>query len=311
MNLDINIPIKKKSDYRFQRPLNQIEAMKDFSRKNKTTEKPERVYFLWFLSLKLLLEMEEKGLGFLGGPKGKAKQLIIGKDIKIDKKSYAEWDLDEVRGLPFWKWWKNHKELFETPSTIVSESPKGWKSGEDYRFIRVDLRNDYSTIIKDVQREFSFLKEKGKRYVSQFSVNGEPQYKNEILKYNLIVRKLNGEDDFEVFENEKSRFKDVSGGDETSKLWETYKNYMSLNPKDRVYQKMKIYRSTGGDFYGNVSSITNKGSYYRWAKTLGLQYGRLFHSALRTEINRYLQEYQKVLFGVAQGIYRKPMKIDF
>ena len=32
---------------------------------------------------------------------------------------------------------------------------------------------------------------------------------------------------------------------------------------------------------------------------------------LRTVIKRHIKDYQKVLFGVAQGVYRKPMKIDF
>jgi len=308
MNLEINIPIKKKSDYRFQRNITQIRAMKDASRRTQTTEKPERVYFLWFLCLKLLLEMEEKGLGLLGGPKGKIRELIIGKDIKIDKKFYVDWELDDVRDLPFWKWWKGHKELFEPPSTIISDTPKGWKSGEHFGFVRVDLRNDLSTIVRDVQREFSFLKGKGKRYVSQFSVNGEPQYTNEILKYNLMVRKLNGEDDREIFENEKRRFKSANDGGESpfnpssSKLWRFYGEYMKLSPKEREYSKKTVYRSQ------DSFKITDKGKYQRWARTEGFRIGRVFDSALRTEINRYISDYQKILNGVAKGMYRKPIK---
>ena len=62
--------------------------------------------------------MEEKGMGFEVGSKGHKTKLTVGKDIKIDKTFYLGWDLDDVSELPFWKWWKGHKALFETSSAI-------------------------------------------------------------------------------------------------------------------------------------------------------------------------------------------------
>ena len=106
-----NTPIKLKTDYRFRKSDDVITTIIDTKRRIQTTEKPETTYFIWFLSLKLLLEMEKLGLGL----QKRKEVLIIGKDIKIDKNYYKEWDLNEVLKLPFHKWWKTHKNLFEVP----------------------------------------------------------------------------------------------------------------------------------------------------------------------------------------------------
>ena len=249
--------------------------------------------------------MEVKGLGLEVGSKGRKRKYVIGKDIKIDKKFYQEWDLEEVLELPFWKWWKGHRALFEAPSTTISDTPNSWKPKPHYRFIRVDTRNEYSKILKDVQKGLIDLKNKEK-FHSKFHVLGEPQYSNEIIKYNMMVRILNEEDDRTIFENEKGRLKIASKGKEKSKLWVYYNEYMKLTPKEREYVKKKIYRT---DDQFNEETMTKEGYYYRWAKTEGFRVGRKFDSALRTEINRYISDYQKILNGVAKGQYRKPIKI--
>ena len=309
MNLVKNTPIPMRTDYRLRRPSDEIAALKNLKSKKQTTEQPERVYNLWFLSLKLLLEMEEKRMGFKKGKGKSTKEFIIGKDIIIDKKFYQEWDLDDVLTHTFYKWWKGHKELFETPSTAFSETPNSWKPKPHFRFIRVDTRNNYTSISREIERGLSDLK-KGKTSLvhSKYPVKGETRYTNEIIKYNVMVRTLNEEDDREIFENEKRRFKSASGGGESpfnpssSKLWRFYGEYMKLSPKEREYSKKTVYRSQ------DSFKITDKGKYQRWARTEGFRIGRVFDSALRTEINRYISDYQKILNGVAKGMYRKPMK---
>ena len=124
MKLKENKPIKIKDDYVEKLKWNILDdktkrsiiiGRRDEQMRETTTEKPERVYYLWFMFLKLLLEMEKNGMEFTKGnsPKG----LKIGKDIKIDKKFYKDWDLESVRSIPFWKWWKKHESLFENPKT--------------------------------------------------------------------------------------------------------------------------------------------------------------------------------------------------
>ena len=61
-----------------------VELKREYRRRKQTTESPERTYFCWFLSLKLILEMEDLGLG----------KSIIGK-YKIDRDFYKEWNASQ------------------------------------------------------------------------------------------------------------------------------------------------------------------------------------------------------------------------
>ena len=62
MKLSHNNPISMKYDIKKRNP-NIVELKREYKRRRQTTESPERVYFCWFLSLKLILEMENLGLG--------------------------------------------------------------------------------------------------------------------------------------------------------------------------------------------------------------------------------------------------------
>ena len=262
--------------------------------------------------------MEELKLG-LQKPKTD-KKFIIGKDIKIDKKFYKKWDLDDVLNQPFHKWWKTHRELFETPSTVDIDNLNGWSPKPHFRYLRVDTRNNYTNIKKGVLEGIDDLVGQKVDKVSQFPVTGKPRYDNEIITYNLLIRKLNGEDNESIFEIEKGRFKNIDKPDKggrffekkgldgkvkvlsESELWGSYREYMKLTPKEREIQYKKVRKE-------DVSE-REEGIYRtRRLKTEGLRIGSEFRSALTLEINRYMNGYQQILNGVAQGIYRE--KIEF
>ena len=269
-----------------------------------TTENPERIYFLWFLSLKLILEMEEFGLG----------NMVIGK-FKIDKEFYKDWDLEEVLRFTFYKWWKTHRELFETPSTVDIDNLKGWTPKPHFRFLRVDTRNNYTNIKREVLEGIDNLKGQKVDKKSKYPVTGKPQYDNEILKYNIMVRKINEESNVRIFEKEKGRFKVIEQTDKSgeeydkvgldgkikvlseSKLMSTYRQYMSLSPEERVITTFKVRR-------GILDEREEEKYRTRMKKTLGLRIGREFESTLTTYINRYWKNYQQILCGVSQGQYR-------
>jgi len=316
MKLVRNTPIRMKYDYKKRHPESVI-LKREKKRRTETTENPETTYFLWFLSLKLLLEMEELKLG-LQKPKTD-KKFIIGKDIKIDKKFYKKWDLDDVLNQPFHKWWKTHRELFETPSTVDIDNLNGWSPKPHFRYLRVDTRNNYTNIKREVLEGIDDLVGQKVDKVSQFPVTGKPRYDNEIITYNLLIRKLNGEDNESIFEIEKGRFKNIDKPDKggrffekkgldgkvkvlsESELWGSYREYMKLTPKEREIQYKKVRKE-------DVSE-REEGIYRtRRLKTEGLRIGSEFRSALTLEINRYMKDYQQILNGVAQGIYRKQIK---
>ena len=317
MKLVLNTPIRMKYDYKKRHP-ESVKQKREKKRRTETTENPETTYFLWFLSLKLLLEMEELKLG-LQKPKTD-KKFIIGKDIKIDKKFYKKWDLDDVLNQPFHKWWKTHRELFETPSTVDIDNLNGWSPKPHFRYLRVDTRNNYTNIKREVLEGIDDLVGQKVDKVSQFPVTGKPRYDNEIITYNLLIRKLNGEDNESIFEIEKGRFKNIDKPDKggnyyekkgldgkvkvlsESKLWGSYREYMKLTPKEREIQYAKVRKEDVFEREGGIYRT-------RRLKTEGLRIGSEFRSELTKEINRYMNGYQQILNGVAQGIYRE--KIEF
>ncbi len=248
------------------------------------------------------------------------KTSLFKKDIKIDKKFYKKWNLDDVLNQPFHKWWKTHKELFETPSTVDIDNLNGWTPKPHFRFLRVDTRNNYTNIKKGVLEGIEDLIGQKVDKVSQFPVTGQPRYDNEIITYNLLIRKLNGEDNESIFEIEKGRFKNIDKPDKggnfyekkkfngkvevlsESKLWGSYREYMKLTPKEREIQYAKVDRKE--DVFEREEGIYRT----RRLKTEGLRIGSQFRSALTLEINRKMKNYQQILNGVAQGIYREQIE---
>ena len=271
-----------------------------------TTESPERVYFCWFLSLKLILEMEDLGLG----------KSIIGK-YKIDREFYKEWDLEEVLNVTHYKWWKTHQTLFESPPIVERDNLNGWTPKPHYRYLRVDLRNNYTNIKKGVLEGIDDLIGQKVDKKSKYPVTGKPQYDNEILSYNIMVRKIKCESNESIFEQEIDRFKvvekkhksglnagDLDGDGEytvkKSKLMTSYDELQSgyeMSPEQKEITKKKVRKPV-------LDEVEEVKYYERLNQSLGLIERREFDSLLGRYIKRNVKEYQKILCGVSQGQYR-------
>ena len=321
MKLKENKPIKIKDDYVVKKSRLEITIRRDDQMRKGTTEKPERVYYLWFMFLKLLLEMEKNGMEFTKGnsPKG----LKIGKDIKIDKKFYKDWDLESVRSIPFWKWWKKHESLFENPKTVDVNNLKEWKTKSEphFRYLRIDTRKRYSNIMKDVRNSLDDLKEnKGvlSEKVSKYHINGSPQYDNDILRYNIMVRTLNDEDLIDIFQEERKRLKKIEKSDKggegivdeesgkerrVSKIW-VKEDEWKKGQLRKGERKFRLDR-TPNDFWEEEKRIRQG----KKVKTISEKSEREFRSELKTEFRRYVKETQRILKGVSQGEYRKMLSL--
>ena len=300
MKLSHNNPISMKYDIK-KRHSGIVQLKRKESQRISTTESPERVYFCWFLSLKLILEMEDLGLG----------KSIIGK-YKIDRDFYKEWNLDALLHLSFYKWWEMHQTLFESPPIVERDNLKGWVNKEHYRYLRVDLRNNYTNIMKGVKGELDDLKGLKVDKVFRYPVTGKPQYDNEILSYNIMVRKINRESNESIFEKEKDRFKVVEKGHKSglneldeegeytikkSKLMTSYDELESFSPEQREISKKKVRK-------GVMDEKEEVKYYERLTKSLGLKERREFDSILERYINRNMKDYQQTLLGVSKGQYR-------
>jgi hypothetical protein len=289
-----------------------IRLKREEIQRKSTTESPERIYFCWFLSLKLILEMEERKLKFDG-------ESLIG-EYKIDREFYKEWNLDSLLHLSFNKWWEMYKTLFQSPPVVERDNLKDWITKPHYRYLRVDLRNSYTNIRRRVLEELEDLIGQKVDNKTKYPVIGKPQYDNEILKYNIMVRKINGESNLSIFESEINRFKVIEqkdkGGEEfekkgldgktkilsESKLFGIYRNYMSLSPEEREISTYKVRR-------GIMDPREEEKYRLRMKRTLGHTIGKDLESILTREINRYVKNYKEILCGVSQGQYRKPIKL--
>jgi len=285
-----------------------VELKREYKRRKQTTESPERVYFCWFLSLKLLLEVEEKKLKING--------IRIIDRHKIDREFYKEWNLDALLHLSFYKWWEMHKTLFEPPPIVERDNLKDWVDKPHYRYLRVDLRNNYTNIMKGVKGELEDLKGLKVYNKTRYPVTGKPRYDNEILSYNIMVRMINKESIRDIFEQEIDRFKVVEQTDKQgyneldeegestikkSKLMTSYDELHSLSPEQRKISKKKVRR-------GIMDEREEEKYYLRNTKSLGLHKGIEYGFLLNREINRYIKGYKQTLLGVSKGQYRKPIK---
>jgi hypothetical protein len=321
MKLKENKPIKIKDDYVVKKSRLEITIRRDDQMRKGTTEKPERVYYLWFMFLKLLLEMEKNGMEFTKGnsPKG----LKIGKDIKIDKKFYKDWDLESVRSIPFWKWWKKHESLFENPKTVDVNNLKEWKTKSEphFRYLRIDTRKRYSNIMKDVRNSLDDLKKnKGvfSEKVSKYHIYGSPQYDNDILRYNIMVRTLNDEDLIDIFQEERKRLKKIEKSDKggegivdeesgkerrVSKIW-IKEDEWKKGQLRRGERNFKLDRTPDDQMDEERRIRLGKR-----VMTIDVKSEMDFRSELNTEFRRYVKETQRILKGVSQGEYRKRLSL--
>ena len=320
MKLKENQPIKIKDDYVVKKSHIEIIDIRDDQKRKGTTEKPERVYYLWFMFLKLLLEMEKNRMEFFKG--NSLKGLKIGKDIKIDKEFYKDWDLESVRSDPFWKWWKKHKSLFENRKTVEVDHLKEWKKKSEphYRYLRIDTRKRYSNIMRDVRNSLDDLK-KNKGVLSEkfkYSINGNIRYDNDILRYNIMVRTLNGEDLIDIFQEERKRLKKIERSDKggeglldeksgkemrVSKIW--IKEDEWKKGQSRKGEKSFQLDRTENEWWDDERRMKRG----KKVITISEKSEREFRSELRTEFRRYIKDSQRILKGISQGKYRRMLSL--
>lgn len=186
-------------------------------------DRPIQVYRCWFEYLKLCLEMEELGLSLemmervkfekkigVGYTKYKVKELknvytrlrtLEEKTrrwkVKVKRRKYEGWDLDNVLTQSFDNWWNPHRELFENKKTIEIKSPKRWIKKPHYRYIRVDTRKRYEDTRSEIDEIMSDVRGKNKKdsktSTSKFTVIGKPRVDTLTVNRNIMIRFKNWE----------------------------------------------------------------------------------------------------------------------
>ena len=117
--------------------------------------------------------------------------------VKVKRKKYEGWDLDNVLTQSFDKWWKTHLHLFENKKTIEIKSPEKWIKKPHYRYIRVDTRKRFDDTRSEIDEILSDLKGEKKKELktstSKFSVIGKPRVSTLVVNRNIMIHFKNWE----------------------------------------------------------------------------------------------------------------------
>ena len=179
----------------------------------KTLDKPIQVYRMWYRYLQLCLELEHKEVQIvvrmqsvkLKKPKKDAwgklrnsEMRPVKAKIKVNRKKYADWDLDIVRKIDFDTWWKGsvkkevsaHKQLFYPDISVsMMKSKTEWVANPNYSYFKIDNRRRVNDIVADFRRTL-MEQPRNVSSVSDYQITGNPNINTLINRYNALILQL-------------------------------------------------------------------------------------------------------------------------
>ena len=190
VQLKYSQPIGQRGTVRSYRSLNRGRQFK-----GQSIPKTIHAYRMWFLFLKLGLELEEQDVELI--MKRSQKGAIISRKVKVNRKKYQEWDLDDVLKLKFNDWWKTHDHLFNDEVTKLLNNSDTITDDPNYLNIKIDMRMRINDIVSSVTDEVKKNKRERKKLLTKkipkFSINGNVHKTSLINRYNCLLLKLENE----------------------------------------------------------------------------------------------------------------------
>ena len=188
-------PIKQRKEY-----MKDVYREKIFQSKvidGEVLEKTIHSYRMWFLFLKLGLELEKQRTVLVMkesvrlGNGTRTKRVTH--NIRVNRSKYYDWDLNSVLTSSFDLWWEEHRYLFVdeiskvmTPTDRISNNP-------DHLTIQFDTRRRFTDIVNDLrdmnQKENLFQRKSREKY----SISGRIRPITLLNRYNCLVLKLEDE----------------------------------------------------------------------------------------------------------------------
>lgn len=160
-------------------------------------EKTIHSYRMWFLFLKLGLELEEQRTELVMKESVRlgngTKTDRVTHKIRIDSSKYRDWDLDQVLHLSFDDWWKDHKHLFTDQVSKVMKSIDRISSDPDHITIQFDRRRRMTDILNDLRmmnKSHNYFQRQSRE---KYSINGRIRPITLLNRYNCLVLKLEDE----------------------------------------------------------------------------------------------------------------------
>ena len=163
----------------------------------KVLEKTIHSYRMWFLFLKLGLELEGQGTELVMkesvrlGNGTKTKRVTH--KIKVNKNKYKDWDLDQILESNFDDWWKDHKHLFTDQVSKVMKTSDTISKDPDHITIQFDKRRRMTDILNDLRMMNKIHNYFERQSRDKYSINGRIRPITLLNRYNCLVLKLEDE----------------------------------------------------------------------------------------------------------------------
>jgi len=226
MKLDYNKIVSQKLDIYDDDEYKKIKEKKRRQDKE-ILGRSEWVYNLWYLHLKLCLEMEEKEIpirlrkkySWIAKPKGgissisgnplwtkkqRERQVSHGiqkvadqrkviniHKLKINRKSYEGIDWEDLKSLSWNQWKKRYLNVFMAGEIRKIRHGDEWKCEPQILYLELDLRNNETVLVNQLKKVLKG--ENRKNLPSKLGIQGQPNYHSSILGYNLTVGMMQGE----------------------------------------------------------------------------------------------------------------------
>jgi len=285
MKLDYNKVITQKLDIYDEDEYKKLKEKKK-SKEKRTIGRSEWVYYLWYLNLKLCLEMEEKGIHLQRRRKYKSGVQVQRKvshihRLKINRKFYEGIDWEDLKTLTWSVWKKKYLEVFMSGDIRKIQHGDDWKCEPQYLYLEMDLRNTEIVLVNQLKK---ILKgENRKNLPSSMGIQGSPNYHPLILGYNMTVGRIEGEDWIKVC----NRMENLGRMEELLKKKETTVKSEWFSEEDTY----KDFTDKGKELNVFLREL-NKGDLSELDEFEGFCYSNL---------HRYIINTQKVLYNVSQG----------
>ena len=174
---------------------------------NQVLEKTIHAYRMYFLFLKLGLELEEQNATLImkhdryevvnryypSEHKVKIADRVT-KKIKVKRSKFKGWDLDEVLTKSFDEWWKTHSHLFSEELCKVLEENDTISADKKHITLQIDTTLKLTDIIKVVT---SIIKDRRKSNKNEilskkktYSITGNIHKDALLSKYNALLLRL-------------------------------------------------------------------------------------------------------------------------
>ena len=273
-------------------------------------DKPIQYYGLWFRYLKLCLELESLKVRFFRKNKF-GKNTGKGIPVKVNRKKYEGWDLDQILDSPYYRWWESHRHLFDESSLEVLKEGDTVDSDKNFGYFKIDLRKKKHNILRELDVHLKLTKQRQKPHkTNQFRMEGRFEYDSILLRYNVFIRDFNGqvfdelydlEDRFDDTDKEKYEYKEVYVQSES------LKDAMDTIPISKLKEMYENCVMTKQEYFFHLEKRKKQQN----QETKKVLVDKLKHpQELKKDIRRLVRDTQKILLGVSQGGFVRRVKIS-